>query len=375
MKKLHPHLLLALLATLPCFASCISSSVDMSQDFADYHNIENPLPDSEELPPPEMIDFDLIDQEFVLETKKIEIPGHPFAFNPSVLRWNGRLLMSFRTYDPHTNSTSPFGIVWLDEDFNPIGEPQLFELPFHNPVLPSKQQDPRLINVGSRLYVLYNNLLEHVTHREMRRMYVVELDHDGSQFIPHEPECLIHFEGENEMRYEKNWVPFEYKNQLHLGYSISPHMIFRPHFGTNCCETLHATDQRFPWSWGVPRGGTQAIRDADQYIAFFHSWIDVPTVQSNGKKITHYVMGAYTFDAHPPFALRSVSPEPIIAKNFYQPPYYKTWKPLRCVFPAGLVIAKEAIWVSYGRQDHECWVIKLDKKKLLKSLVPVACQK
>jgi predicted GH43/DUF377 family glycosyl hydrolase len=156
-----------------------------------------------------------------------------------------------------------------------------------------------------------------------------------------------------------------------LGHSVIPHRIFLPLSGTGSCETLHSDHAPFPWNWGVPRGGTQAIRNGDHYIAFFHSWTDVRTVQSNGKKITHYVMGAYTFDAEPPFALRAVSPEPIVAKDFYQPPYYKTWKPLRCVFPAGLVVDKEVIWVSYGRQDHECWVIKLDKKKLLGSLKPV----
>jgi predicted GH43/DUF377 family glycosyl hydrolase len=138
---------------------------------------------------------------------------------------------------------------------------------------------------------------------------------------------------------------------------------------------MHSTHNTFSWGWGVPRGGTQAIRDGDHYIAFFHSWADVPTVQSNGQKITHYVMGAYTFDARPPFALQAVSPEPIVAKDFYEPPYYKTWKPMRCVFPAGVVLDEESIWVSYGRQDHECWVVKMDKKKLLNSLVSVKRKK
>ena len=35
-------------------------------------------------------------QEFVLEIKKIEIPNHPHSFNPSIVRWRGALLMSFR---------------------------------------------------------------------------------------------------------------------------------------------------------------------------------------------------------------------------------------------------------------------------------------
>lgn len=86
-------------------------------------------------------------------------------------------------------------------------------------------------------------------------------------------------------------------------------------------------------------------------------------------------MGAYTFDSKPPFSLLAVSPEPIVAKDFYQPPYYKNWKPLRCVFPAGIVLDEDYIWLSYGRQDHEVWIAKIDKKRLLNSLVPVSSEK
>jgi predicted GH43/DUF377 family glycosyl hydrolase len=121
----------------------------------------------------------------------------------------------------------------------------------------------------------------------------------------------------------------------------------------------------------MPRGGTQAIFDKDHYLAFFHSWKDFPTIQSNGKKIAHYTIGAYTFDAHPPFAITAVSPEPLVSKDFYQPPYYKTWKPMRCIFPCGMVLSEDFVWISYGRQDHEIWIAKIDKKSLLQSLVPV----
>lgn len=341
-----------------------------AMNYTDY--VANKNPEPEELAPcQEWIDWNQMEQHFILETKKIEVPGHPFAFNPSIVRFQGKLLMSFRTYKPETRSTNPFGLIWLSNTFEPIGEAQLFELPFHNPVLPSKQQDPRLITVGERLFVLYNNILETVTQREMRRMFIAEIIYNGMEFTALKPECLQHFEGENSLRYEKNWVPFEYQNMLFLGYSITPHRILRPLLGTGICETAFVHQNDIPWKWGVPRGGTQAIRDRDRYIAFLHSWIDVPSMQSNGKKITHYLMGAYTFDAHPPFAIRSISPQPIVTKTFYDPPYYRTWKPLRCVFPAGLIVEDSFLWMTYGRQDHECWVAKIDKQALLDSLVPI----
>jgi predicted GH43/DUF377 family glycosyl hydrolase len=318
-----------------------------------------------------LVDMEAMVQNFILETKKIEFPEYPGAFNPSMIRWRGGLLMSFRIYNPTNCSTNPFALVWLDENFNPISVPQVFELPFHNAVLPSKQQDPRLITIEDRLFVVYNNILENVTNREIRRMFLAELFYDGEKFTTSMPECLVDYERKNDMRYEKNWVPFEYKGELLFAYSLVPHRILRPILGTGTCETVATSFNNIQWNWGVPRGGTQALLDKDHYLAFFHSWTDLPTVQSNGRKISHYVMGAYTFQAHPPFAITSISPQPIVSANFYCPPYYKTWKPLRCVFPAGIIITEDDIWISYGRQDHEIWVAKLDKKGLMESLIPV----
>ncbi|MEI8125500.1 MAG: hypothetical protein WCG42_07080, partial [Parachlamydiaceae bacterium] len=85
----------------------------------------------------------------------------------------------------------------------------------------------------------------------------------------------------------------------------------------------------------------------------------------------HYFMGAYTFQAEYPFAITGLSHYPIVHKSFYEGPMYKTWKPLRVVFPSGFIVEGDDIWLLYGRQDHEVWVAKIDKTKLLLSLKPV----
>ncbi len=85
-------------------------------------------------------------------------------------------------------------------------------------------------------------------------------------------------------------------------------------------------------------------------------------------------MGAYTFSASPPFEITKISQEPIVGQNFYDGEYYKPyWVPVRCIFPCGFIIEDLYIYISYGRQDHEIWIAKLDKKALLMSLVPVDC--
>ena len=143
-------------------------------------------------------------------------------------------------------------------------------------------------------------------------------------------------------------------------------------FGTCSCQLIAESKPTVNWDWGVLRGGSPALIVGDEYLAFFHSSINFPSVYSNGKKTLHYVMGVYTFSREPPYNLTRISPEPIVGKNFYHGRNdYTLWKPLHVVFPGGYIYDDRYIWVVYGRQDHEVWVAKLDKTMLLDSLVPV----
>ena len=78
-----------------------------------------------------------------------------------------------------------------------------------------------------------------------------------------------------------------------------------------------------------------------------------------------------TFSSQPPFRITRVSPEPIIGRGFYHGPLYRYyWKPSEIVFPCGILLDSEFIWVTFGRQDHEICVAKIDKKGLLAYLKP-----
>jgi len=348
---------------------------EMAQNSLDYFPLDEPAFELRE-PPVNLSDSPFLDleslaQDFVLGTKKMEIPGYPDAFNPSITRWRGSLLLSFRIYDRKAGTADKMGLVWLDDDFCQLGPPKILKVLVPDPLSLPKRQDPRLITVGDRLFIVYNNVLKGIVDRELRRMFVTELYYDGESFYSTTPSHLMNFEGVNNKRSEKNWVPFTYEDTLLLGYSISPHRILRPLIGTNTCENYATSQGPIKWKWGTLRGGTPALLDGDHYLAFFHSSDALPTVHSMGKKIPHYFMGAYTFSSRPPFTITAISPEPIVGRNFYHGLLYKTWKPLHVVFPGGFVFDDRYIWIVYGRQDHEVWIVKLDKKGLLRSLVPV----
>jgi predicted GH43/DUF377 family glycosyl hydrolase len=185
------------------------------------------------------------------------------------------------------------------------------------------------------------------------------------------PECITEFDNAGFKKTEKNWAPFDYQGHLCFEYSLLPHQVLWSIPGTGSCETVGMTAGSIKWDWGQLRGGTPAIRIGDEYLGFFHSSIALKTKHSGGKKITHYFMGAYTFAKDPPFPITAISPRPIVTKGFYTGQNYATWKPLFVVFPAGYIFDESHIWVSYGRQDHEIWIAKIDKKGLLDSLIPV----
>ncbi|HSX27004.1 MAG TPA: hypothetical protein VLE89_08380 [Chlamydiales bacterium] len=339
----------------------------------DYHessvNSEEP---TVYIPNPNFVDLEEMNAPFILETKRIRLPEFPDAFNPSILRFQGSLLLCFRTYEPVTRSTNKIGLVWLDEDFNPKSKPQFLEISKEDPYCIAKRQDPRLIAIGERLFIAYSNVLKLYRPLEVRRMVIAEVFYNGKNFSAETPDCLIHYEAEKPERSEKNWVPFVYHGNLLLAYSLIPHRILLPLLGKSECFTIASTFGNIKWNWGVLRGGTQAFLQEDgEYLSFFHSSKSMATAHSNGQNIPHYFMGAYTFSGSPPFNLTRISPRPIVGPKFYHGPAHKTWKPLRVVFPGGYIFNDRYLWIVYGRQDHEMWVAKIDKEGLFNTLIPI----
>lgn len=307
------------------------------------------------------LDLETMTQDFVIEVKQLHIPGHPDACNPSLIRWHRQLLLSFDAYIERDDQPDGIGLTYLDDDFNVIDKPQILVLPMN------LWQDPRLITIDDRLYLVFNGAIP----EGIRRMFVVQVRFDDGKFSVETPEALLHFPKENGERWERNWIPFVHNNTLFLTYSLFPHRVLQPFLGTHRCEDVSSTTFSSAWNWGTPKPGTAALLDGDHYLALFHSTKIIATTHSEGKSIPHYFMGAYTFESHFPFAMTAISQHPIIGKNFYHGQEYHMFKPCRVVFPCGIVIDDQFIWVVFGRQDHEVWMAKLEKKGLYESLVPV----
>jgi predicted GH43/DUF377 family glycosyl hydrolase len=354
-----------------------------------------------------LIDFEEeMRSDFVLETKKIDVPGFPDAYNPSLVKWKDGFLLSFRTgevakcpevesrqsflleclrrnedesscerdadqYVAHLKCRNQIGLILLDQDFEPVGTPQILYIHYPPPFIAERQHDPRLLFVGEKLFMVYSNMVTGWRKPEIRRPFVVEILNDQELFFASTPVPVIRYEGEDPSKWSKNWVPFEHNKKLNLSHHINPHIVFR-FDGTIACSTLAQTIAPVEWNYGELRGGTSAILDDDgSYLAIFHSSVIMESVHSDGEEVPHYFMGAYTFSSDPPFALTAISSSPIIGENFFHGEPHKAWKEARVVFPGGLILGPEKIWVAYGRQDHEIWIATLDKKGLKQSLTPL----
>jgi hypothetical protein len=105
-------------------------------------------------------------------------------------------------------------------------------------------------------------------------------------------------------------------------------------------------------------------------LAFFHSAFE------DTKGIKWYVMGAYTFEASPPFRMTRISPYPILFQNIYETEILHSAHPgVRSLYPVGFVCERreegDVIHVSCGENDSVVKIITMAKDCLLESLLEV----
>ena len=140
--------------------------------------------------------------DFIVKTKQIIIPGFPGAFNGSIIRWQQKNLLCFRVRNEKMVSTFEIGFVWLNKHFDPISTPSILEFRDENPACQIQKQDPRLIVLGDKLYILYSNFIR-IQNIVTRRMFIAQVHQEDKKFYVVNPVCLHPFEGHGP-RWEKN---------------------------------------------------------------------------------------------------------------------------------------------------------------------------
>ena len=103
------------------------------------------------------------------------------------------------------------------------------------------------------------------------------------------------------------------------------------------------------------RGGTPPVWLAGRYVAIMHT-----VYQRAGRSL--YALAAYSFRAAPPYAIDAMSA-----------PFSLSARPTP--YPIGLLATRRHLYLSYGVEDSEWLIAKLDRQKLLDALVPVRTER
>ena len=264
----------------------------------------------------------------VLSVKKVEIPFVASPYNGSLIEEENGYLLFFRFDTPRSSSISyisNIGCIRLGKDFEPS------ESTFSKIETKSQHsEDARIFYSGGRCYFLFNDFIGKSMDRRGLRIGSIDLntrslDHITSLDIRSGP-------------VEKNWTPFSHEGNIYFLYTMSPQKIFKlSDPKKNSIQTApfpFAKHAELQWSgrWGTLRGGTPAQLVDGEYLTFFHSSFE------DEKGIRWYTMGAYTFEAAPPFRRTRISPHPILFKGVYDTELlHSVYLGMRSIYPVGFV--------------------------------------
>lgn len=316
-----------------------------------------------------------------------------FIFNPAIVRFHDRLLMTYRVdfgRGASATTRAACAICVLDA--------QLQVMPGSVVALSdtivdggANHFDPRFVVVGDRLFVHYNNNWD----TQPNQIFLVELD--PQTLAARAPARALHLDGPRQP-IEKNWMLFAHEGDLFAIYQIDPHIVLRVEIearGAVRCRPVHRTmweTGSYTRRYGAPRGGSPPVRVGEHYIALFHSrtlpravaaanappavirmsrtgWFKpIKRWLSERLDPLRYFGGVYGFAAAPPFAPIFIRPEPLLhpeAEACRRQAPAAHLSPRRVVYPSGLVhLAPDRWLVSYGVHDERCVLRSFTEREL-----------
>lgn len=207
-------------------------------------------------------------------------------------------------------------------------------------------EDPRIFTFNNKIWVYFHYIgIDNLYNKDRISKYITIAPLDNlSQFV--------HLYTTNMRETEKNWMPFEYNNELYFEYSFQPRVIMKALLDKNglptgYCDKIYKT--RFNHNLGFRRfgGGAPSIR-----IKINGKYYFLGIGHTNGlvKTITVRKNFFYIFRAEPPFNILWCGPELNMLKHYSS-----------CIdFVTGLMVKNDKntdeindykIFVSFGVED------------------------
>lgn len=307
--------------------------------------------------------------------------------NPSIVKWQGKYLILARA----NYILKIVTLHWLKDDLSGVDvgssyfgfrEGSQVQIPGEG----GNQEDVRGLALQNGSLLIYYGATTGVSSTLVYALLSVV---DGV-IISSGPTSMIH--ETQQMSFEKNWVPFEYHQEVYWAKFLNPPAIIKEYdpwvrfnddgrirahlytvYGINQSlpEDVQQRMAQLPWQadkYGSMRGGSPALLVRGVYLSFFHTQTVVH--QSEAWRKT-YFMGAIAMCSRPPFNVVKSSRVPIM--HFGDPFYTDHWLFNNIdyvVFPAGFILSDDEkyLYLTFGYQDKRGYLITLEVDALMASL-------
>lgn len=291
---------------------------------------------------------------------------HQRRFNPGLLDWGGRLLLAYRMLSRNTDGGG-ICITELNRTDYSAGASQELELPGWGPERPSFFEDPRLFQMGGKLFLSYA-LASYFPHASCVQK-LVELDPLTYKVAR---EIDLSWIGGNTGapgQREKNWTFFEDGGRMKCVYSLSPHVVYDvQNHNRHFSNISHVGG----WSqkYGTPRGGTPPVQVGNVWYSFFHSCV------KHKERRRRYFAGVYAFQRDGDkrsgiYLTRAATRRPLLTAStedgFLWPQGACFWEPV-VIFPSGahFDVARQMWIIAAGVNDCFTRIFEIPHAEILR---------
>lgn len=284
-------------------------------------------------------------------------------FNPTVVTVNGEDWLIVRNCQIEPHKQPPYNSFSKLTRYRILSDTELgpgtdIPLPLGRTKL-EQWEDPRIFNSGTKLWLTCTNFIQRKTYAHQT---MAVLDHQWNILGINHP---VYGNNGHDLwankGHEKNWTWFLHEDEVYMIYNIEPHTIVKCDSAASPVDTMTTELEKDIWFYGQRRGGSNPIRIGDEYFAFFHS----STPWWNGRR--RYYMGAYAFEAKPPFRITRSSTIPLLYGSAHNRRVLEF--PL-VIFPGGSLYdeEKQEHFVVFGVNDFESGWIRIPHKDLLSTM-------
>lgn len=265
------------------------------------------------------------------------------SYNPSIIRFNGKLVMVYR-FHPEETLVTRLGVAELDENFN-VTYKQVLEINDDN----MSHEDGRLFELQGELWLSYVSsswpTFPSCSHKYVR---LSKPDHWRCDSpVEH------HYKERDSL--EKNHLPIPFGDKLYVLYRSQPKQIV--YLADSREERI---SEPLKWPYGEIRGGTVPLPYKGNLLRFFHS-----SLRNEMPPVTwRYYLACVVMEPEPPFKMLAISKRPIARGSEIGGDETRKHFKANVIFPMGAIEHNGGFCVSVGVNDSACVVLKLQEKDL-----------